>query len=586
MNNASKIFSAVVITLLAIIMLFTLAGCGGYGRTEPMSVRISFGEEFMEAAGVTPQEWLEYLQEQNKEGRAAVFTEGDVVILQVMENDVYDWEVLGINNLNEVCQAFTDIDESCSIELFGNNAIADVSYDEDVSRETAEKYIAQVRKWCAYIYEFDRYRFNMLEQVNYPDEPPAAGESAYGISFKRVVCSYSTFDNENDIPIISYTVYSDGSVYVERENTDGGMQEAEGFKLTEEQVQTIKDALRRHRVWTVGQIDDFAYSAGRYIDFFDEEGVYIFEARCGGYGPASEIFNIAADKISDILTSEYPLPMQPLDEEDEPVISFGASFMETAGLKPYEWREYLKDENKDGLADIYIEDSVVMLQTAEENLQEWELLGQTQLEEACKAFEKLDESCSIELYGNNSAAYVSYDENVSRETVEEHIAQVKKWCAYLYELDYNKYNRLKDVIYPDTPPMDEVKYGISFDKIVCTCTVSREGFDEPIHYTVFADNTVDVERGTGSFVVKLASFDITDEQMQSIKETLRRDEVWTAGKWEEEEEDVYSYISFYDFDGVGYDYCGGTNPTSEILNKAFDEILDILTEEYPLPAQQ
>lgn len=317
MKNARKIFSAVAITLLAIVMLFTLAGCGddynSYNiETAPMSVSIWFGESFMEdsglkAAGVTPYEWRDYLKEENKGDLASIFVENGVVILQVVEGDEHDWERMGVEKIEELCREYAALDEECSIELYKeykSNITANVWYNENISKETAEEYIAQIKIWCAYLCEFDYDydEYGLLEQVDYIDLSLAADETECGISFEDIVCSYE-LRNFEDVEI-ACTFYADGGVGVD------SAEPYETFTITEEQVQTIIDALRSYKVWTMDVPDDYTnVQTWRGIFFYDKKGE--IHTACGGYGFASERFNKSAEVIEEILSSEYPQPTQP-----------------------------------------------------------------------------------------------------------------------------------------------------------------------------------------------------------------------------------------------------------------------------------
>jgi len=335
MRKAKRSIFGVISTLLVLITLFMLAGCdepNGGDITDdyivdstPMSCTIVFDEKFMEIAGVTPEEWLGYLEE-NSDGRPGYVgydtyqgeKTDDVVIVLMEEYGLDEWEELGSSNLQAVCQEFSALDEECIIELYENNTIADVWYNDDISRETAENYVAQLRKWCAYLRAFDNYEFGQLEQVNYfsttPTAQSAVDERNYGISFQKVICTYAAFDTEKNLPIIEYTVYSDGTVGVKIEHTDGGVKETEGFTITEEQVQTIIDALRCYKVWTVGRCDGSAYGTYETLLFYDSLG---FEKDyCGGFEPTSERFNAVADLISGILTEEHPIPIRPCSGSD------------------------------------------------------------------------------------------------------------------------------------------------------------------------------------------------------------------------------------------------------------------------------
>ncbi len=335
MNHANKSFFSNVGAVLAIvIMLSVLVGCdapnGGIADdynvdTTPISCTIVFDEEFMETADVTPEEWLGYLEE-NSDGRPGYVgydtylgeITDDVVIVLEDGYGLEEWKELGVGNLQAVCSEFCSLGKECIIELHDNNTIADIWYNHDISIETAEEYAAQIKKWCAYLHLIDENESDMLEHVNYystsPAVEPAADENNYGISFEKIVCTYAAFDTEKGVPIIEYTIYSDGTVGVKKGQTDWVLKEAGSFNITEEQVQAITDTLRRYKVWTVGRCDSCDYGAYETILFYDSLG---FEMDyCGGFEATSKRFNVAADIISDILADAHSTSTQPISDSD------------------------------------------------------------------------------------------------------------------------------------------------------------------------------------------------------------------------------------------------------------------------------
>lgn len=469
MKNARKIFSAVVIALLAIVILFTLAGCGdnNFGKTEPMSVRISFGESFMEAsglkaAGVTPYEWRDYLKEENKYGRASIFVEDGEVILQIIEDDENYWKMMGVEKIEELCREFSVLDESCSIELFENNSIADVSYDEDISRETAEEYVAQVRKWCAYLHEFDYDKYSLLEQVNYTDTPMEANEIKSGISFENIVCEFEQYDDIYSGDKVkynvetSYTIYANGAVVMDMPE----MGQMDIFLLTENQLQTIKNVLQRYRVWT---IKDHFGDGNFVIKFYDAAGTYM-DYSCGSGSSAG--FDRAANAILETLT---------------------------------------KAQSQADSNDIVTDET---------------------------------------MYG------ISFEKIV---------------CCYAYSFD-------------NDPNINYSLFSITSDP-----NFDYEKYTPPIRYTVYADGTVEVERGYPySGWREVNRFTMTETQVQAVINALRQDAVWTEGLKEENCYTAERFIHFFNSDGVWIYGCGGNGLESEVFDRAANSVESIITEQYPL----
>lgn len=132
-------------------------------------------------------------------------------------------------------------------------------------------------------------------------------EKRAGISFDNIVCRYIC-DPPNveygDRGTVRYTIYADNTVILEKAphgNWKYDWNYERTITITEEQKQSIIDAVRENRLWRVGDCSNSRVpgSSYQYIILFDENGKEI--SKNGGCDPTNRHFRNVEYIIDDIL---------------------------------------------------------------------------------------------------------------------------------------------------------------------------------------------------------------------------------------------------------------------------------------------
>ncbi|MBE6752774.1 MAG: hypothetical protein E7559_00220 [Ruminococcaceae bacterium] len=433
MKTNRKPVVCIIAVLLAAVMLFSLAGCGGATDEDcwTTSYRATFDAYFMDLADTTPQEWYEFLESENKDGRAAIFITGDTVELDYPTDDWYHWTELGETNLAKVRDGFAALGEGCAIELSENNTVADVHCGEGITIKTAREYMAQVIKWCAYLNALGDYISGVPEVINYPDA--------------EWVCTCSIF--RSNLQPVYYVLFADNTVDVAYSNESKLLTT---ITVTDEQRLSVTNSLRHYDVrWESEYGDIEADSAFIAINDADGSGFLA----CGGGYPQPEAFTRTLEEVLAVLTAEYPMPSIPADMS----LCFGKDFMDLAGLTSYQWYDLLQSYgellpvSEDSFHIKHHKDfeRVELTLYEAKGYEEWKALGEAKLQEICSSFASLGEGCRIEVSDDNATVDIHCGEGISEETAETYAAQLKIWCTYRRILDRERFSPLKDINYLD-----------------------------------------------------------------------------------------------------------------------------------------
>lgn len=127
------------------------------------------------------------------------------------------------------------------------------------------------------------------------------------ISFSKVICRYELHPSFSDNPSINYLVYADNTVVRSVEFSPEEYIEEKRYTISEEQKQTILDAIRQNRLWNLGNCsnNDATDQSFEYIILFDETGEKVHT--CGGYNPTNKRFqNAAAVILQNVQPSTFP----------------------------------------------------------------------------------------------------------------------------------------------------------------------------------------------------------------------------------------------------------------------------------------
>lgn len=136
-----------------------------------------------------------------------------------------------------------------------------------------------------------------------------SSEKKAGVSFDKIVCRYEVYPSFSaDNRPAAYTIYADNTVAVERkEYAENSLDfndywtTERTFSITEEQTQSVIEAIRKNRLWNVGSCSNtnVTDSANRYIILFDENGEAV--STNGGYHPTNKRFTAVRREIEEII---------------------------------------------------------------------------------------------------------------------------------------------------------------------------------------------------------------------------------------------------------------------------------------------
>lgn len=142
---------------------------------------------------------------------------------------------------------------------------------------------------------------------------------------------------------------------------------------------------------------------------------------------------------------------------------------------------------------------------------------------------------------------------------------------------------------------DDNKGNVSYETVACeytsqpTCWTAIDCISTNIK--IYADNTVEVYCGdfydriaTGEITVDYIygeTFEITEEQKQSVIDAVKKNKIEKIGKCGDEEscDGSYSFINLFDANGEVVHICGGLNPSNPKFTNAKNAIFSVLPED-------
>jgi len=137
--------------LLCVIMCFHLAACSGETQTEE-TMAVVFSEKYLNVAEVSPEDWIESLNNLGAEQYAKLYVNDDgvSVTLEITQAQKDFWISAVNQGLQKLKGNFEAIDSAYSITWSGDYACIDFHYNLNLPAADAIYYVIYSEVYCAF----------------------------------------------------------------------------------------------------------------------------------------------------------------------------------------------------------------------------------------------------------------------------------------------------------------------------------------------------------------------------------------------------------------------------------------------------